>query len=169
MTTRACWPVRLVMEPSLSSTCPLSPPLSWPHCAATTELSMVSCMCGPLSVSVVCPLPTLLSLLDFDWSVANEVLVSVSSDGTARLWDPASGACLREISEGGSGRALCCRFHPNNNNLVAVSYLLWCVCVHVHVCVCLCVCDPQPLTDREQQGTGKGLQCVHWQASEGND
>lgn len=60
---------------------------------------------------------------DFDWSVANELLVSVSSDGTARLWDPRSGACLREISEGGSGRSLCCRFHPNNNNFVAVSSL----------------------------------------------
>lgn len=58
---------------------------------------------------------------DFDWSAANELLVSVSSDGTARLWNPTSGDCLREISDGSSGRSLCCRFHPNNNNLVAVS------------------------------------------------
>lgn len=46
--------------------------------------------------------------------------MSVSSDGTARLWEPHSGDCLREISESSSGRLLCCRFHPINNNLVAV-------------------------------------------------
>lgn len=63
----------------------------------------------------------LLISLDFDWSVTNEVLVSVSSDGTARLWDPMSGTCVREICDGSSGRSLCCRFHPNNNNFVAVS------------------------------------------------
>ena len=67
------------------------------------------------------PHPLLISTTDFDWSVANDLLVSVSSDGTARLWEPHSGACVREISDGSSGRSLCCRFHPNNNNLVAVS------------------------------------------------
>lgn len=64
------------------------------------------------------------SLVDFDWSVANDFLVSASSDGTARLWDPNTGSCLREISEGGGGRSLCCRFHPNNNNLVVVSLMM---------------------------------------------
>jgi WD40 repeat protein len=89
---------------------------------------------GTLSVfNVSTEPPSLLATLsghrrpvnDFDWSVANEVLVSVSSDGTARLWDSTTGSCLREISDGNSGRALCCRFHPNNNNLVAVSNIVY--------------------------------------------
>ena len=74
---------------------------------------------SPTTSSVLCPHPL---LPDFDWSVANELLVSVSSDGTARLWDPSSGECLRQIKEGSGGHCLCCRFHPNNNNLVAVSF-----------------------------------------------
>jgi WD40 repeat protein len=98
---------------------------------ANDDKSLLACASrdGTLSVfNLTSEPPSLVATLrghhravnDFDWSVANELLVSVSSDGTARLWDPASGVCLREISEGGSGRALCCRFHPNNNNLVAI-------------------------------------------------
>ena len=66
------------------------------------------------------PLPA-----DFDWSVGNDFLVSASSDGTTCLWDPVSGTCLRQLSEGGVERVLCCRFHPNNNNLVVVSSALY--------------------------------------------
>ncbi|CAI8025616.1 WD repeat-containing protein 13 [Geodia barretti] len=98
---------------------------------ANDDKSRLACASrdGTLSVfNVSTEPPSLLATLsghrrpvnDFDWSVANEVLVSVSSDGTARLWDSTTGSCLREISDGNSGRALCCRFHPNNNNLVAI-------------------------------------------------
>lgn len=57
---------------------------------------------------------------DFDWSVANDVIVSAASDGTCRLWDTSSGVCLREISDSSSARTLSCRFHPNNNNLLVL-------------------------------------------------
>ena len=70
----------------------------------------------PATPTISDPSPT-----DFDWSVGNDFLVSASSDGTTCLWDPVSGTCLRQLSEGGGERVLCCRFHPNNNNLVVVS------------------------------------------------
>ena len=126
--TRVYWPVPLVMALSRCSTSPLSLPPSPRRCGATADQSMVSSALSglshlslSLSLSLPLPLSLSLSLSDFDWSVANELLVSVSSDGTARLWDPTLGVCVREITESGSGRCLCCRFHPNNNNLVAVS------------------------------------------------
>ncbi len=62
-----------------------------------------------------------LSPPDFDWSAANDFLVSASSDGTCRLWDSSTGACLREIHDTSGTRTLCCRFHPQNNNFVVVS------------------------------------------------
>ena len=63
----------------------------------------------------------LISAADFDWSVANDFIVSASSDGSCRLWDPSSGACLREIHDASGARTLCCRFHPDNNNFLVVS------------------------------------------------
>lgn len=57
---------------------------------------------------------------DFDWSVANDFIVSASSDGTCRLWEVAAGRCVREIRDSGV-RVLSCRFHPQNNNLLVVS------------------------------------------------
>lgn len=60
------------------------------------------------------------SVNDFDWSAANDFIVSASSDGTCRLWESATGRCVREIAES-SSKVLCCRFHPQNNNLIVVS------------------------------------------------
>ncbi|XP_064395160.1 WD repeat-containing protein 13-like isoform X2 [Halichondria panicea] len=57
---------------------------------------------------------------DFDWSVANDFIVSASSDGTCRLWDPTNGSCLRVITDSPGARTLSCKFHPTNNNLLAL-------------------------------------------------
>lgn len=62
-----------------------------------------------------------LSLLDLDWSAANDFIASASSDGTCRLWNSRSGACLRVFADAAGARTLCCRFPPNNNNLIVVS------------------------------------------------
>jgi len=62
-------------------------------------------------------------LLDFDWSVANDYLVSASSDGTCRLWEATSGLCLRAISDTSGAQNLSCCFHPAYSNFVAVSTL----------------------------------------------
>lgn len=57
---------------------------------------------------------------DFDWSVANDFIASASSDGTCRLWEVASGRCVRELKDS-AAKMLSCRFHPQNNNLIIVS------------------------------------------------
>ncbi|XP_065890385.1 WD repeat-containing protein 13-like [Dysidea avara] len=55
---------------------------------------------------------------DFDWSISNDFIVSVSSDGMCRLWDSISGKCLRVIRDTSGVQTYCCRFHPLNNNFV---------------------------------------------------
>ena len=60
---------------------------------------------------------------DFVWSLSNDVILSVSLDGTARLWDVAAGTCMRVIEDGSGAELLTCLFQPLNNNMfVAVSY-----------------------------------------------
>ena len=48
--------------------------------------------------------------------------LSCSLDGTTRLWDIASGRCLRVVQDPTNAEVLCCVFHPLNNNLFVVSF-----------------------------------------------
>lgn len=67
------------------------------------------------------PSSALMLLADFVWSLSNDVILSVSQDGTARLWDVAAGRCMRVIEDGSGGQLLTCLFHPLNNNMFVVS------------------------------------------------
>ena len=60
---------------------------------------------------------------DFVWSLSNDNILSVSKDGTARLWAVAAGKCLRVIDDGTGTELLCCAFQPLNNNLFVVSFV----------------------------------------------
>ena len=60
-------------------------------------------------------------LLDFDWSITNDFILSASLDGTARVWNPASGQCLRVVNDSHSCGLTACRFQPVNNNMLLVS------------------------------------------------
>jgi WD40 repeat protein len=84
---------------------------------------------GTLSIfSLLTEAPSLVALLrghmgpvnDFDWSVTNDHIVSASFDGTCRLWDSASGVCLRAISDTSGVQNMCCCFHPGFSNFIAV-------------------------------------------------
>ena len=55
-----------------------------------------------------------------DWSTSNDLLVTCSRDGSARLWLAASGDCLRTVSDPHGAPLLCAVFHPVNNNLVVL-------------------------------------------------
>ena len=59
---------------------------------------------------------------DFVWSLSNDVILSVSLDGTARLWDVAAGTCMRVIEDGSGAELLTCLFQPLNNNMFVVSF-----------------------------------------------
>ena len=61
------------------------------------------------------------SILDFDWSLSNDFIVSASVDGSSRLWNPTSGQCLRIFKDNFLCPVLSCRFQPLNNNMIVVS------------------------------------------------
>ena len=68
--------------------------------------------------------PTLMFsfLTDFDWSITNDFILSASLDCTARVWDPASGQCLRVVNDNHTCGVTACRFQPVNNNMLVVSF-----------------------------------------------
>lgn len=56
-----------------------------------------------------------------DWSIANDLLVTSSTDGTVRLWDVSlvlSPKCLRTVQDPDGAEVLCCAFVPANSNMV---------------------------------------------------
>ena len=59
---------------------------------------------------------------DFVWSLSNDIILSVSYDGTARLWNVASGKCMRVIQDQTGAELHACMFHPLNNNMFVVSF-----------------------------------------------
>ena len=61
---------------------------------------------------------------DFMWSLSNDHILSCSQDGTSRLWEVASGKCIRCIDDPTGGEGLTCCFQPLNNNLFVVSLSL---------------------------------------------
>ena len=62
---------------------------------------------------------------DFMWSLSNDIILSVSYDGTARLWNVASGKCIRVIQDQTGAELHACMFHPLNNNMFVVSFSLY--------------------------------------------
>ncbi|XP_057311161.1 WD repeat-containing protein 13-like [Hydractinia symbiolongicarpus] len=96
---------------------------------AHNEKYMLACSSRDCTISI-CALnttpPTVTSMLlghkeevnDFDWSITNDLLVSASSDGSAQLWNPATGENLRVLKDNFGSGVNACRFMPLNNNLI---------------------------------------------------
>ncbi|CAH1794227.1 unnamed protein product [Owenia fusiformis] len=94
---------------------------------ANDDKSKLACssMDGQLSICHVTPEPPgVVSVLvghqagvtDFTWSVSNDIILSVSLDCTARLWNVTSGKCIRIIEDPLRSEVHCCLFQPLNNN-----------------------------------------------------
>ncbi|KAL5018934.1 hypothetical protein ScPMuIL_004656 [Solemya velum] len=79
------------------------------------------CQLIPPPATVICMLKGhMAGVVDFVWSLSNDVVLSVSLDGTARLWDVAAGSCMRVIEDGTNAELLSCLFHPLNNNMFVI-------------------------------------------------
>ncbi|XP_013417512.1 WD repeat-containing protein 13-like [Lingula anatina] len=98
---------------------------------AHDDKSRVACcsMDGQISICQVIPPPaTVICVLtghtsgvtDFAWSVSNDILLSSSLDGTARLWEVAGGKCIRTVEDAAGAEVLCCKFQPSNNNMFVI-------------------------------------------------
>ncbi len=61
-------------------------------------------------------------VVDFMWSLSNDHILSSSMDGTSRLWEVASGKCIRVVQDPTNAEVLTCCFQPLNNNLFVVSF-----------------------------------------------
>jgi len=61
---------------------------------------------------------------DFVWSLSNDIILSASFDGTARLWKVASGECMRVFKDITGAELHSCLFHPLNNNMFVVSFII---------------------------------------------
>jgi len=57
-------------------------------------------------------------VLDFDWSLSNDFIVSASLDGTARVWNTSSGQNIRVLPDTYGTPVLSCHFMPLNNNMI---------------------------------------------------
>ena len=62
------------------------------------------------------------NFIDFVWSLSNDIVLSTSLDGTAKVWKVAAGSCIRTIEDGTGAELLCCIFQPLNNNMFVVSF-----------------------------------------------
>ncbi|XP_076345258.1 WD repeat-containing protein 13-like isoform X2 [Tachypleus tridentatus] len=96
---------------------------------ANNDKSLLACssLDGNLSICQLTPPPaTVVYLLKghtdgvtgFEWSVSNDLLVSCSLDGTVRLWDAASGSCVRIVRDPLGAPVHSCTFQPLNNNMM---------------------------------------------------
>ncbi|XP_065065547.1 WD repeat-containing protein 13-like [Rhopilema esculentum] len=77
-------------------------------CNLSTSPPSVTCMLRGHSKGV----------MDFDWSLSNDFIVSASLDGTARVWDSSSGQNVRVLPDTYDAAVLSCRFVPLNNNII---------------------------------------------------
>ncbi|XP_036368239.1 WD repeat-containing protein 13 isoform X2 [Octopus sinensis] len=85
---------------------------------SSTDGTLSICQLIPPPATVICMLRGHGSgITDFSWSSSNDIILSVSLDGTARLWDVAAGSCIRVIEDGSGAELLCCHFQPLNNNM----------------------------------------------------
>jgi WD40 repeat protein len=57
-------------------------------------------------------------IMDFQWSTTNDLIVTGSLDGTARVWQVATGKCARVLKDTSGAQVLCCCFQPLNENMI---------------------------------------------------
>ena len=59
------------------------------------------------------------------WSTTNELILTASTDGTARVWQITKGSCMRVLKDACGAQVLCCAFSPLNENMIFVSFFFF--------------------------------------------
>lgn len=57
-------------------------------------------------------------VMDMQWSITNDLIVTASLDGTARVWQVTKGNCMRVLKDTCGAQVLCCCFQPLNENMI---------------------------------------------------
>lgn len=59
-------------------------------------------------------------IMDMQWNTTNDLIVTASLDGTARVWQVNKGQCMRILKDTCGAQVLCCCFQPLNENMIFV-------------------------------------------------
>ena len=79
--------------------------------------SLVICQVIPSPATVIYKLDGHQSgIMDMQWSQTNDLIVTASLDGTARVWQVSKGAQVRVLKDTCGAQMLCCCFQPLNEN-----------------------------------------------------
>lgn len=76
------------------------------------------------------------AVTDFAWTLSNALILSVSLDKTARVWNADTGECIRIFYD--TAELFSCSFDPLNFNLVivgAINQLKVGICVRSRLCL----------------------------------
>ena len=57
-------------------------------------------------------------IMDMQWSITNDLIVTASLDGTARVWQVTKGNCMRVLKDTCGAQVLSCCFQPLNENMI---------------------------------------------------
>jgi WD40 repeat protein len=57
-------------------------------------------------------------IMDMQWNTTNDLIVTASLDGTARVWQVNKGQCMRILKDTCGAQVLCCCFQPLNENMI---------------------------------------------------
>jgi len=57
-------------------------------------------------------------IMDIQWSMTNDLIVSASLDGTSKVWQVSKGNCMRTLKDTCGAQVLCCCFQPLNENMI---------------------------------------------------
>ena len=82
-------------------------------CCASMDCTLSICQLTPSPATILYVLAGHKSgVVGFEWSLSNDLIVSCSLDSTVKLWDAASGCCLRTINDPCGWPIMACVFHP---------------------------------------------------------
>lgn len=92
--------------------------------SCSTDGSLVICQVIPSPATTIYKLEGHQSgIMDMQWSITNDLIVTASLDGTARVWQVTKGNCMRVLKDTCGAQVLSCCFQPLNENMIFVIFI----------------------------------------------